>query len=156
MGRGCTQTSPLVASKVNMEILSGVVKGPSSDGPMNVCQAECVRNTKKETAKDASKPKQKVWTRLDNGLFAWRVKKKARKRLGTGADDKLISLPEQVSPSAQEKLRTDSTKSGLKGKLNFEKKIAGKESESFDEPGISVSREADQDMDFIFALIVQC
>ena len=34
------------------------------------------RNIKKETAKDAIKPKQKVWTRLDNGLFSKQIQLK--------------------------------------------------------------------------------
>ena len=69
---------------------------------VNVCQAECVRNTKKETAKDAIKPKQKVWTRLDNGLFAWRVKKTGKKTRGETSKN---TLGEQAPQSASAKLK---------------------------------------------------
>ena len=54
-----------IPKSVSSGILSGGVKGPSPDGPTRI--PEPTRN-------------KKVWCRLRNGLFGWRVKRAGKRR----------------------------------------------------------------------------
>ena len=60
-------------------------------------------DVKKETL--VRKEKQKVWAKLRNGLYGWRVSYKVKKCLGTEADVK-PSTPEQRPPSATGKKKS--------------------------------------------------
>ena len=131
-------------------VLPGRVNGPSPDGPAGtVCgtddrtsmsQAVCSRSPvaaiKKTDKKfENSVRNRKVWTKLNNGLFAWRVRK-------TGNKTSTNNLGEQVPQSASAKpkwepviSRGDNINSGnfsTKRKLNFGgvRHNVGRESES--------------------------
>ena len=60
------------------DILSGAVKWPSHDGPTGIVMNDMNLNevANKETVK---RSKIKVWTKLSNGLFAYRVRKTVKK-----------------------------------------------------------------------------
>ena len=179
-GRGGPQKTPTpqvtknknveLSNKSRKNILPGVVKGPSPDGPtgivrkekepigqaecvsmctdVRICQTVCVDSeivlpeitsgddgqvecvfsssqqylrspvsksvekykmleddVKKVTVGRVRKDKQKVWTKLRNGLYGWRVSYKVKKCLGTEADEK-PSTPEQRPPSATGKKKS--------------------------------------------------
>ena len=100
---------------LSANILPGVVKGPSPEGPTGIKkknpidQAECDTNNElsmnqaKCVTSDGVQPdvrsgdvgqaecvskkeKKKVWTRLSNGLYGWRKKCIPKKYLGPEAD----------------------------------------------------------------------
>ena len=123
-------------------VLPGSVNGPSPDGPAGTLCGNGVgakTNTVRNIENGDRKKNKKVWTKLNNGLFAWRVRKTGKKTKG-----KLFknSLGEQAPQSAHTKtkwepgvLGEEIFKTGnysTKRKLNFRGVTAkcGKESES--------------------------
>ena len=116
--------TPLVQMKISNfsnDTLSGGVKGPSPDGPTGVVsggvdcggstdRVECVRSkndfdvefvTKyskqkgKTSCSKSKQPKKRMWTKLSNGLYGYRVKKTANENPGGGEHSRL----EQGAPS---------------------------------------------------------
>ena len=123
----------------NVNTLSGVEKGPSSDGPTGVkaTTTEYVRSpvnvdddlcdVAKKEVREPPQVKKKVWTKLKNGLYGYRIVKTGKKQLSA----KQLVVPEQGSPSAGAKLHENfkssiSSKTGGLGVSNSKFKTSTK------------------------------